>query len=118
MVQHQAAIVVRNGPRQLRLEGEARRIVDDLGAVLEGPFRHFRLVGIHGDWNSQLVFEAFQNRNEPAEFFGGRNTGRSGPRGFGSYIHNIRALLFELERVRISAIGIGVLAAIGKGIRA
>jgi len=55
--------------------------------------------------------------DEPAHLLGGGNARRGRPRGFRADIDDVGSQLFEFDSAGKGAVGIGVLAAVGKGIR-
>jgi len=117
VIDHQAGIVIGDHARQLRLEGQAGRVVDDLGAQLDRALRHFGFVGVHRNRRGELPFQALQDGDEPPHLLRQGNARGAGPRGLGADIDDVRALFLQLQGAREGAVGIGVLAAVGEGVR-
>jgi len=116
VVENQTGVILYDYLGEERIPGETAGIVDDLGAVFNGEFGHFRFVSVHGDRNGQFVAQALQHRNETPQFFGGGDTRGFGPRGLRPNIDDVRALLLHLDRAREGAVGVHIFSAIGKRI--
>lgn len=113
----QSCVMLRRHVRELRIERQPGRIVDDGGAVLQRLLRHGRLVGIDGNRNGQLPTQALQHRNQAAQLFGFGNALGTGLSGLRADVDDIRALLFQFDGARERTVRIQVFAAVGKGIR-
>jgi hypothetical protein len=116
VVQDQPCVVLHDDLRQKRIPGETAGIVDDLGAMLNRQFGHFRFIGVHRNRDTEGAFEPLQNRNQAADLFRGGDAGAAGLGGFRTDIDDVGALLFQFDRAGISAVWVLVEAAIGEGI--
>jgi len=117
MVQNQAGIVVDNHFRKQRIEGETAGVVDDFSSMLNRESRHFRLVRIDGDGNSEFALQALQHRNQTAKLFSGGHARASGFGGFSADIQNVRALFFQFQRASERAIEVVIHAVTGERVR-
>jgi hypothetical protein len=116
VIHNQPGIVIGNHPPQLRLEGEAARVVDDLGAQLQRALGHFGLIGIHRNRQCEPVLQPLEHGNQAAQFLRRANGPRAGAGGFGADIDDVGALFFQFESAREGAVGFSILAAVGKRI--
>ncbi len=117
VIQDQRSAGVGNGFRQHRVKGQGAGIIDDLDAERESFGGDSGLIGIDRDRHLEVALKALEDRNQAAELFGFGDPGGAGPGGFGTDINDVRSLLFELDGAGEGAVGVGVLAAVGEGIR-
>jgi hypothetical protein len=117
VVEDQSRIVLNDSLGEQRVPREAGRVVDDFGAVFNGEFGNFGFVGINRDGDAEFALEAFEDRDEAANFFGGGDTDATGLSGFGADVDNVGAKFFEFEGAGKGAVGILVETAIGERIR-
>jgi hypothetical protein len=73
MVQDQRRVAFADNLRQVRIEGETTRIVDDLDAQIERLLRHRSLVRVYRNRRGQPAAQPLQNRSEALPFLGFRN---------------------------------------------
>ena len=71
VVQHKARIRLRHHFGQIRIEGEAAGIVNNLNPIFKSTFGGFPFVGIKGNGHAKLVLQTFQYRHQPAPLFFG-----------------------------------------------
>ena len=116
VIDDQRRVMIGHGARQLRIERQAGRIVDDLSAMLQSLFRDRRFVGVHRNRHRQLAAQPLQHGNQPAQLFGFRNALGTGPRRFRADVDDVRALLFQFDGAGEGAVGIEILAAVGERI--
>ena len=74
VVEDQAGVGFGDNLSQFHVEGQRAGIVDDFSAVFERLDGDAGFAGVDRDGHTELALEAFQNRDEPAEFFGFRDT--------------------------------------------
>ena len=75
------------------------------------------LVSIHRQRNGELVAQTLEHRDQAAQFLGFGNPHGARTRGFRADVDDVGALLFQLDGVRESAVGIEEFSAVGKRVR-
>lgn len=83
--------------RKVGLPRQTRRIVNDLGSVVESDLCHFRFIGIDADWNVELPPKLLQHGNQPAQLLRCRYPLGTGARRFSADVENIRAKLLQFK---------------------
>ena len=91
MVQNQAGVIFNHNFRQERIECKTAGIVDDFSAMFYSKRSDFRFVGVDRNWNTELLFEPLQYRNQSPQFLGRGDSYTTRFGGFGTNIQNISA---------------------------
>ncbi len=99
------------------IECERARVVYDLYAERECLCGNSGFVGIDGDGDLQVPLQALEHGNQAAKLFGFGDALGARPRGLGTDIDDISSLLFHFDGASEGAVGVFVLAAVGKRVR-
>ncbi len=116
VIQNQAGISHGGHFSEVRIEGQAAGIVEDLDAVLQRSLGDFRFISIERERGSQISSQAFQNGNQPLPLLVRADSLRSRLRRFRPDVDDVGPLFLQFQRPRVSPIGIVEAAAVREGI--
>ncbi len=116
VINNQTGVGLCGGARDLRVGGEAGRIVNDIRSQFQGFRRHAGFISIDRERHGEPPLQALQDGNESAKFLGLRNTNGAGTHRFRTNVDDVGALFLQFHGAREGAVGIAVFSAVGKRI--
>ena len=100
----------------VRREAQPADVVHDGSSRLQRFFRYGRLIGVYGKGNGELSRQTLDERDDPAQLFFLRHGLCSRPCRLSADIDDISSGRYHCPCMDQGALGVGVPAAVGKGI--